>query len=50
MTMPGTPGGLADSVVPIDYDGNGLMDFVVMNGSGIGTNLGYSQVIAFFPK
>jgi len=50
MAMPGTPGGLADSVVPIDYDRNGLMDFVVMNGSGIGTNLGYSQLIAFFPR
>jgi hypothetical protein len=50
MVMPGDPGGFAESVTPIDYDGNGLMDFLVMNGSGTTPTVGYSQLIAFFPK
>jgi hypothetical protein len=37
-------------VTPIDYDGNGLMDFLVMNGSGTTSTVGYSQLIAFFPS
>jgi len=48
--VPGDPGGFADSVVPIDYDGNGLMDFLVMNGDGTTPTVGYSQLIAFFRR
>jgi hypothetical protein len=32
MTIPQAPGGSANDVLAIDYDGNGLTDFVTLNG------------------
>jgi hypothetical protein len=49
MTMPGSPGGSADSVEPIDHDHNGQTDFLVMNGDGLHNTPGFTQLIAFFP-
>jgi FG-GAP-like repeat len=34
-SIPSTSQGVADSVWPIDYDGNGLTDFLVLNGGGV---------------
>jgi hypothetical protein len=31
---PSRPGGEADDVFPVDHDGNGLTDFLVLNGKG----------------
>jgi hypothetical protein len=31
-SIPSTSYGEADSVAPLDYDGNGLTDFLVLNG------------------
>ena len=45
--IPQTSGGSADAVIPIDYDRNGLTDFVVLNGNH---KAGPVQLIAFFPK
>ena len=44
--QPPVPGD-AEAVTPIDYDGNGLMDFLVQNGNA--TKPGSIQLIAFFP-
>ena len=46
MHVPDTAAGGPDAVIPIDYDGNGLTDFVVLNGQG---SPGRVEVIAFFP-
>jgi hypothetical protein len=45
--IPSTSEGAAESVSPLDYDGNGLTDFLVLNGEG--SNMGPVQLIAFFP-
>jgi len=45
-SIPSTSQGQADFVGPIDYDGNGLTDFLVLNGNG---TAGPVQLIAFFP-
>lgn len=47
MSIPVTTQGQAESVEPIDYDGNGLTDFLLQNGNG--TSSGPVQLIAFFP-
>ena len=47
-SIPSASGGKAESVWPIDHDGNGLTDFLVLNGDG--TVQGPVQLIAFFPK
>ena len=46
-SIPSTSQGLADFVAPIDYDGNGLTDFLVLNGRQ--ARAGPVQLIAFFP-
>jgi hypothetical protein len=46
MSIPSTTEGDADSVWPIDYDKNGLTDFLVLNGD---YRPGPVQLIAFFP-
>src|SRR4029453_9902976 len=47
--IPSTSQGEADSVAPIDYDGNGLTDFLVLNGGGEqGSLAGPVELIAFF--
>ena len=46
MSVPSTTEGDAESVWPIDYDENGLTDFLVLNGNG---RPGPVQLIAFFP-
>jgi hypothetical protein len=46
-SIPSTSEGRAESVWPVDYDQNGLTDFLVLNGSGTGTE-GPVQLIAFF--
>ena len=45
-SIPSTNQGVADSVAPIDYDGNGLTDFLVLNGDG--ETPGPVELIAFF--
>jgi hypothetical protein len=45
-SIPSTSQGAAESVWPIDHDGNGLTDFLVLNGKG---QPGPVQLIAFFP-
>jgi FG-GAP-like repeat len=45
-SIPSTSQGNAEFVTPIDYDGNGLTDFLVLNGQKTG---GPVQLIAFFP-
>ena len=45
-SIPSTSEGEADYVAPIDYDGNGLTDFLVLNGGGDST--GPVELIAFF--
>lgn len=47
MTIPETNEGCGDDVLPIDYDRNGLTDFVVLNGCN--AKSGPVQLIAFFP-
>jgi len=47
-SIPSTTQGQADFVAPIDYDGNGLTDFLVLNGREK-TNPGPVQLIAFYP-
>jgi FG-GAP-like repeat len=46
-SIPSTSEGKAESVWPIDYDGNGLTDFLVLNGDG--ERSGPVQLIAFLP-
>jgi hypothetical protein len=46
-SVPSTSEGAAESVLPLDYDGNGLTDFLVLNGEG--NSAGPVQLIAFFP-
>jgi len=45
-SIPSTSQGVADFVAPIDFDGNGLTDFLVLNGAGTGP--GPVELIAFF--
>ena len=47
-SLPTTEDGSAESVWPIDYDGNGLTDFLVLNGLHA-DDPGPVQLIAFFP-
>ena len=44
MAIPSTSAGSADAVVPLDWDGNGLTDFLVLNGE---TKGGPVQLISF---
>jgi hypothetical protein len=46
-SIPSTNQGAAESVWPIDYDSNGLTDFLVLNGEE--DTAGPVQLIAFFP-
>jgi hypothetical protein len=46
-SIPSTNKGQADFVAPIDYDGNGLTDLLVLNGTAAAP--GPVQLIAFFP-
>jgi len=46
-SIPSTSQGAAESVWPIDHDGNGLTDFLVLNGELRAE--GPVQLIAFFP-
>jgi hypothetical protein len=48
MTIPQTTVGAGDAAVPLDYDGNGLEDFLVLNGRPYPIR-GPVQLIAFFP-
>jgi hypothetical protein len=48
MTMPQTSVGAGDAAVPLDYDRNGLEDFLVLNGRPYPIR-GPVQLIAFFP-
>jgi hypothetical protein len=48
MDIPQTTEGAGDAVAPIDYDRNGLTDFVVLNGRPWPYS-GPVQLIAFFP-
>jgi len=50
-SIPSTNKGQAEFVAPIDYDGNGLTDFLVLNGAETGAEPepGPVQLIAFFP-
>jgi hypothetical protein len=47
-SIPSTSQGVADFVAPIDYDGNGLTDFLVLNGGEGGGGPGPVELIAFF--
>ena len=47
MAVPSTDQGSAEAATPIDYDGNGLTDFLVENGNA--GKPGPVQLIAFFP-
>jgi FG-GAP-like repeat len=48
-SIPSTSQGEPDSVAPIDYDGNGLTDFLVLNGGGEKeSGPGPVELIAFF--
>jgi hypothetical protein len=47
MDVPSTTKGVADAVTAIDYDDNGLTDFIVQNGGS--DKEGPIQLIAFFP-
>jgi len=50
-SIPSTSQGVADSVAPIDYDGNGLTDFLVLNGGGEKeSGPGPVELIAFFRR
>jgi FG-GAP-like repeat len=46
-SIPSTSEGAAESVWPIDHDGNGLTDFLVLNGNDQAE--GHVQLIAFYP-
>jgi FG-GAP-like repeat len=46
MTIPQVSTGIGQSAFPIDYDGNGLTDFLVLNGQN---QPGPLELIAFFP-
>ena len=46
-SIPSTDQGKAEAVVPIDHDGNGLTDFLALNGNG--TAEGPLQLNAFYP-
>ena len=46
-SIPSTNQGMAEAVVPIDHDGNGLTDFLALNGNGRAE--GPVQLIAFYP-
>jgi hypothetical protein len=46
--VPSRHGGIADDVYPIDYDGNGRMDFLALDGRGSGP--GPVQLIASYPE
>lgn len=49
-SIPSTSQGKAESVWPIDHDGNGLTDFLALNGEGEGGDAqGPVQLISFFP-
>jgi hypothetical protein len=48
MTIPQTSVGAGDAAVPLDYDRNGLEDFLVLNGRPYPIR-GPVQLIAFFP-
>jgi hypothetical protein len=48
-SIPSTSQGVADFVAPLDYDGNGLTDFLVLNGGGVNfSGPGPVELIAFF--
>jgi hypothetical protein len=47
MAIPETAAGCGDDVFPIDFDKNGLTDFIVLNGCS--ATPGPVQLIAFFP-
>jgi hypothetical protein len=50
-SIPSTSQGVADFVAPVDYDGNGLTDFLVLNGGGEKeSGPGPVELIAFFPS
>jgi hypothetical protein len=50
-SIPSTSQGSPDSVAPIDYDGNGLTDFLVLNGGGEKeSGPGPVELIAFFRR
>jgi hypothetical protein len=46
MSIPQVTAGVGQSAFPIDYDGNGLTDFLVLNGQG---QAGPLELVAFFP-
>jgi hypothetical protein len=46
VAIPQTRRGSADDVIALDYDGNGLTDFVVLNGR---KKAGPVQLLASFP-
>lgn len=46
-SIPSTSEGMAEAVVPMDHDGNGLTDFLALNGNGRAE--GPVQLIAFYP-
>ncbi len=50
MAVPSTSVGSAGPAVPIDFDGNGLTDFLVLNGDALHGTAGPVQLIAFFPS
>lgn len=50
VTIPTTTRGYGDDVLPIDYDHNGLADFVVLNGCCSVGSEGPLQLIASFPS
>jgi hypothetical protein len=47
LTIPQTSSGHGDDALAIDHDGNGLEDFVVLNGNNA---RGPVQLIAFYPQ
>jgi len=47
--VPGALDGSAESVTALDYDHNGLTDFLVLNGKGA-LYPGPVQLLAFFPR
>jgi hypothetical protein len=50
-SIPSTSQGAPDSVVPLDYDGNGLTDFLVLDGGGEQeSGPGPVELIAFFRR
>jgi VCBS repeat protein len=49
MSIPETSSGTGDTVYPIDFDGSGLTDFLVLNGKNPAIP-GPVQLIAFYPN